>query len=173
LPVGGDRVRGELLDLVPVEEAHLRLVAPRRLDAEDALVDEVAAVLRVDEHLLEHAERELGLSGRAAGERRDVVLDRSRADLVERDRAEGVEVRQDVADASERRRADAQRVALEPASGELAERLGRRLVERTERRSPPLLENEAVGVLLERERARASASVRPVPAGSVALPSIP
>ena len=88
---------GELLDLVPVEEAHLGLVAPRRLHAEDALVDEVPALLRVREHLLEHAQRELGLARRATCERGDVVLDRGRVDLVERDTCEDVEVRQDLA----------------------------------------------------------------------------
>ena len=42
------------------------------------------------------------------------------ANLVEGDWAEGVEVRQDIADARERRGADARRVALEPACDELA-----------------------------------------------------
>ena len=61
-----------------------RLVAPRRLDAEDGLVDEVAALLRVREHLLEQAQRQLGLARCALRERGDVVLDGGRADLVER-----------------------------------------------------------------------------------------
>ena len=44
--VGSDGVGGQLLDLVPVEEAHFRLLAPRRLHAEDALVDDVATELK-------------------------------------------------------------------------------------------------------------------------------
>jgi hypothetical protein len=99
----------------------------------DALVDEVAALLRVREHLLEHAERELGQTRRAACERGDLVLDRNGADLVERERVEDVEVRHDLADARKRRGADAQRVAVDPAGNELAERLGRRLVDGAER----------------------------------------
>jgi hypothetical protein len=95
-------IRREFLDLVPVEEAHLRLLAPRRLHAEDALVDDVPALLRAREQLLEHTERELRLPRRAARQRGDVVLDRGRVDLVERDTCEDVEVRQDLADARER-----------------------------------------------------------------------
>jgi hypothetical protein len=134
---------------VPVDESHLRLLSSWRFDAESTLVDEVPALLRIGEHLLEHAERELGLPRRAAGERRAVVFDRSRADLVERDRREGVEVRWDVVDAREGRGAHAQRVPLEPAGDEVAERLRRRLVERAKRRSVLLLEDEALGVLRE------------------------
>lgn len=100
--VGSDGIGGDVLDLVPVEEAHLGLVAARRLQPEDALVDEVAALLRVREHLLEHAKRQLGLTGSAARECRDVILDYGRPDLVERDRAEYAEVRQHLADACER-----------------------------------------------------------------------
>ncbi|HWQ24821.1 MAG TPA: hypothetical protein VNK94_12010 [Gaiellaceae bacterium] len=151
--VRSDGVGCELLDLVPAEEAHLRLIAPRRVDAEDALIDEVSALLGVREHLLEHPKRELGLARRAACERCDMVLDRGRTDLVERDTCEDVEVRQDLAYTRERRGADAQRVPIEPAGDELAERLRRRLVERTEGHTALLLENETVGVLLEHERA--------------------
>jgi hypothetical protein len=171
--VGSQRVGGELVNLRPREEAHLRLLAPRRLHAEDTLVDEVPALLRVREHLLEHAERELGLAGRATCERGDVILDGRRTDLVERERAEDVEVRQHVADARERRGAHAQRVALEPARDEVGERLRRRLVERAQRRPALLLENETIGVLLQRARAGARAPVDADPAGSIALPPIP
>lgn len=59
---------------------------------------------------------------------RRAVLDHGRVDLVERDTCDDVEVRQDLADARERRRADTQRVPIEPARDELAERLGRCLV---------------------------------------------
>jgi len=111
-------------------EAHLARLAPRRRDAEDRFVDEVATLLRIREHLLEHAQGELSLARCALREICDVILDRSRADLIERDGTEHVEVLHQVARAVERGRANAERVAVEPAGGELAERLGRRLVER-------------------------------------------
>src|SRR5581483_6491693 len=69
----------------------------------------------------------------------------------------------------ERGRANAERVAVEPAGGELSERLRRRLVQRAERRAPLLLEHEAVGVLLQVERARALAAANVDPARAVAL----
>ncbi|MGH2920963.1 MAG: hypothetical protein ACRDKU_02720 [Gaiellaceae bacterium] len=120
----------------------------------------MAALLRVREHLLEYTESELSLAGSATCERGDVVLDRCRTDLVERDRAEDVEVRQDVADARERRGTNAQGVALEPAGGERTERLRRRLVQRAER-SPRCCSstNRSASFLStnERERARPSA----------------
>ncbi|MCZ7589953.1 MAG: hypothetical protein M5U27_14065 [Gaiella sp.] len=102
-----------------------------------------------------------------------MVLDRGRVDLVERDTYEDVEVRQDLAYARERRGANTQRVPIEPAGGELAERLGWRLVQGTERHPTLLLEHESVGVLLEQERSRAPSSVGSFPTGAVALAPIP
>jgi hypothetical protein len=102
-----------------------------------------------------------------------VVLDGGGADLVERDGAESVEVLHHLMGAFERRGADAERIAVEPTGSELAERLGRRLVERAERRATPLLENETVGVLLEHERARALATIDADPASAVALTPVP
>jgi hypothetical protein len=102
-----------------------------------------------------------------------VVLDCGRVDLVERDACEGLEVREDLADARERRGPDAQGVAIEPAGDELAERLGRRLVEPAERPPALLLEHEPVGVLLQHKRERALAPADVDPARAVALASVP
>ena len=88
----GARFRRELLDLAPPQEAHLVRLAAGSLDAEDALVDEVPALLRVREDLLEQPERELGLPRYALRKRGDVVLDRGRTDLVKRIRREDLEV---------------------------------------------------------------------------------
>jgi hypothetical protein len=102
IAVRRDRVGGQLLDLVPFEEAHLRLIPPRWLDAEDALVDEVPTLLRVREHLLEHPQCELGLAWCVSRGRGDVILNHGRADLVEVEPAEDVEVWQDLACSRER-----------------------------------------------------------------------
>jgi hypothetical protein len=63
-------------------------------------------------------------------------------------------MREHLADARKRRRTDAQRVPLEPASDERAERLAWRLIQRTERGPALLLLDEPLGVLLEDERPR-------------------
>src|SRR5581483_1764982 len=173
VPVRRDSVGGELFHVVPFDELPLLRLAPRRLDAEDALVDEVAALLRVREDLFEQPERELSLTRRALREPGDVVLHGGRTDLVERDGCEGVEVRQDLTDARERRGADAERIPVEPTVRELGERLRRRLVERAERRAALPLEHEAIRILLQHERSRALVAAGTNPPRAVALAPVP
>ncbi|HEX6789607.1 MAG TPA: hypothetical protein VF091_10245 [Gaiellaceae bacterium] len=95
--VGRSGIGGELLDFAPLEKTHLLRIAPRRLDAEDALVYEMPALLGVREQLLEQTQGQFGLTWRAFGERCDVVFDRSGADLVEGEALERVKVLHDLA----------------------------------------------------------------------------
>ncbi len=63
--IGLDRIRGELLDIDPVEEPHLGPLPARRAYAKDRLVDDLASLSRAAEDHLQRVEHQLGGPRRA------------------------------------------------------------------------------------------------------------
>jgi len=133
--VGLDRFGRKLLDLGPVEEAHLGALSARWPDAEDRLVDHLAALLGVAQDHLERVEHQLRRARRPLGDREDVVLDVGGADRLQQPPVEDREPPQRVAAAREGRGAHTLRITLEPSLDELSERLRLRRIQRAERDS--------------------------------------
>jgi hypothetical protein len=101
-----DRRRGERVDLLPVEEAHLGSLPARRPDPEARAIDNLAALLRRAQDHLQGVEHQLGGPRRALRHREDVILDvgRQLRDRLSVARAgERAEVRDDDRSVLERR----------------------------------------------------------------------